>query len=73
MLICIKQQLSIIWSSVNEKLNNTEAELKKKVTLNKAWTYLVGIHPIINNSWFRSAVFVFFCDRISYKKFKPVV
>ena len=32
MLICIKQQLSNIWSSVHEKLNDTEVKLKKGVT-----------------------------------------
>ena len=26
----IKQHLSNIWSSIHEKVNNTEAELKKK-------------------------------------------
>ena len=30
-LICIKQHLSNIWSSIHEKLSNTEAELKKSV------------------------------------------
>ena len=28
MLICIKQHLSNIWSSIHEKLSNTEIELK---------------------------------------------
>ena len=31
MVICIKQHLSKIWSSVHEKVSNTEAELKKNV------------------------------------------
>ena len=35
MLICIKQHLSNIWSSVHEKLSNTEAELKKNVAYKK--------------------------------------
>ena len=30
MATCIKQHLSNIWSSIHEKVNNTEAELKKK-------------------------------------------
>ena len=29
MIICIKQHLSDIWSSIHEKLSNTEAELEK--------------------------------------------
>ena len=28
--ICIKQHLSNIWSSIHEKINNTEAELKRR-------------------------------------------
>ena len=35
MLICIKQHLSNIWSSIYEKLTNTKAELKKKSYLQK--------------------------------------
>ena len=35
MLICIKQHLSNIWSSIYEKLTNTKAELKKKSCLQK--------------------------------------
>ena len=30
MVICIKQNLRNIWSSIHEKLSNTEAELKKR-------------------------------------------
>ena len=29
MFICIKQHLTNTWSSIHEKLHNTEAELKK--------------------------------------------
>ena len=29
--VCIKQHLSNLWSSIYEKLSNTEAELKKSV------------------------------------------
>ena len=36
MLICIKQHLSTIWSSICEKLSNTEAELKKRVACKKS-------------------------------------
>ena len=31
MLICIKQHLNNIWSSIHEKVSNTEAEFKKSV------------------------------------------
>ena len=31
MAVCIKQNLSNIWISVHEEVNNTEAELKKSV------------------------------------------
>ena len=34
--VCIKQHLSNIWSSVHEKLSNTEAELKKSVAYKKS-------------------------------------
>ena len=30
-LICIKEHLSNIWSSIHEKVSNAEAELKKSV------------------------------------------
>ena len=33
---CIKQHLSNIWSSIHEKVDNTEAELKKSVTYKKS-------------------------------------
>ena len=33
MVICTKQHLSKIWSSIHEKLSNTEAELLIKKTL----------------------------------------
>ena len=36
MATCIKQHLSNIWSSIHEKVNNTEAELKKSVTYKKS-------------------------------------
>ena len=35
MVICIKQHLNNIWSSIHEKLSNTEAQLKKKTLLIK--------------------------------------
>ena len=35
-LICIKQHLSNIWSSIHEKSNNTETELKKSVAYKKS-------------------------------------
>ena len=35
MLLCIKQHLSNIWSSIYEKLSKTEAELKKSVAYTK--------------------------------------
>ena len=35
MLICIKQHISNIWSSIHEKLNNTEAGLKKGIAYKK--------------------------------------
>ena len=34
-LICIKQHLSNIWSSIYEKINNNETELKKSVAYKK--------------------------------------
>ena len=36
MVIDIKQHLSNIWSSIQEKLSNTEAELKKIVAYKKS-------------------------------------
>ena len=36
MVIDIKQHLSNIWSSIQEKLSNTEAELKKSVAYKKS-------------------------------------
>ena len=36
MLICIKQHLSSIWSSIHENVINTEAELTKSVAYKKA-------------------------------------
>ena len=36
-LICIKQHLINIRSSIYEKLSNTEAELKKSVVYKKTW------------------------------------
>ena len=36
MVICIKQHLCYIWSSIHEKLSNTEAELKKSVAYKKS-------------------------------------
>ena len=36
MLVCTKQHLSNIWSSIHEKLNDTEAELKKNVAYKKS-------------------------------------
>ena len=36
-LICIKQHLINIRSSIYEKLSNTEAELKKSVVYKKPW------------------------------------
>ena len=38
MVICIKQQLSNIWSSIHEKISNTEDELKKALLIKKAST-----------------------------------
>ena len=35
MLICIKQHLSSIWSSIHKNVRNTEAELKKSVAYKK--------------------------------------
>ena len=36
MVIDIKQHLRNIWSSIQEKLSNTEAELKKSVAYKKS-------------------------------------
>ena len=36
MLICIKQHLSNIWSSIHKKVSNTEVELKKGVAYKNA-------------------------------------
>ena len=38
MLICNKQHLNNIWSSVHEKLGNTKSGLKKSVAYKKART-----------------------------------
>ena len=46
MLICIKQHLSNIWSSIHEKLSNTEAELKKSVAYKKKRAYLEVTCPL---------------------------
>ena len=35
MLLCIKQRLSNIWSSIREKLSNTQAEFKKSIASKK--------------------------------------
>ena len=35
MVICIKQHLRNIWSSIHEKLSKTEAELKKALLIKK--------------------------------------
>ena len=35
MVTCIKQHLSNIWSSIHEKLSNTESQLKKSVAYKK--------------------------------------
>ena len=34
-LICIKQHLSNTWTSIHERLNNTDAKLKKSVAYKK--------------------------------------
>ena len=36
MLLCNKQDLSNIWTSIMKKLSNTEAELKKRVVYKKS-------------------------------------
>ena len=46
-LICIKQYLSNIWSSIHEKLSNSEPELKKPLLIKKCvskkdWNFLFG-------------------------------
>ena len=49
MLICIKQHLSSIWSSIHKNVRNTEAELKKSVAYKKACipiNYSNGFSPI---------------------------
>ena len=38
MLICIKQHLGHIWSSIPEKVKHTKAELKKSVAYTEAAT-----------------------------------
>ena len=35
MVICIKQQLNTIWSTIHEKLSNTKGELEKSVAYKK--------------------------------------
>ena len=40
-VICIKQHISNIWSSVHEK-GNSEAELKKSVAFKKIWCMRVN-------------------------------
>ena len=37
--VCIEQRWSNIWSSIHEKLSNTEAELKKNVASKKKKTF----------------------------------
>ena len=41
MLTCIKQHLSNTWSSIHEKITNTEIELKKSVAYKKARTWVL--------------------------------
>ena len=41
MLICIKQHLSKNWSSIHEKVENTETELKKNVAYKKGMYLLL--------------------------------
>ena len=54
-LICIKQHLSNIWSSITNKLSNIEAELKKSVAYKKACISesvfsKVAIYTILRNT-----------------------
>ena len=35
LFLCIKQNLSNIWNSIQENLSNTEAELKKSIAYKK--------------------------------------
>ena len=44
--ICIKQRLNNIWSTVHEKLSNTEAELKKSVAYVKSVHILRPTHHL---------------------------
>ena len=44
MVMCNKQHLSNIWSSIHGKLSNTEAELEKKLWLQKNVNYYFCIH-----------------------------
>ena len=53
MIVCIKQHLNNIWSSIHEKLSNTKAELKKKLLIKNACTTLTigfncpGVYDLI--------------------------
>ena len=64
-LICIKQHLINIRSSIYEKLSNTEAELKKSVVYKKPWPLswmgfyrpitkrkFTFYHSVLRNSWY---------------------
>ena len=42
MVICIKQHLSNIWSSIRKKVKHTEAELKKALLIKKSVYYITG-------------------------------
>ena len=47
MIICIKQHLSNIWSSIHENLSNTEAELKKSVAYKKKCVQETSNNPFM--------------------------
>ena len=43
--LCIKQHLSKIWSSIHEKVNNSEAELKNSAAYKKS-VYFTSINVL---------------------------
>ena len=68
MIICIKQHLSNIWSSIHENLSNFEAELKKSVAYKKS----VCKKHQITLSWQRSLPYKNQSIGLLYKSLLPV-
>ena len=68
--ICIKQDLGNIWSSIHEKLSNTEVELKKSVTYKKAYICLkINLNCFTHCKWsFETMNFIAGRDHLQAKE-----